>query len=84
MAEPKGDTSAQRVTPSSAFTVKVEKPAPLCRRDIPITINTDGDRHPIGVEQKWSRLLNRPQRYQNADALYAFESRGFGGEDGLH
>ena len=25
----------------------------------------------------------RPQRYKNADALYAFKSRGFGGEIGL-
>ena len=25
----------------------------------------------------------RPQRYKDADALYAFKSRGFGGEVGL-
>ena len=28
-------------------------------------------------------LHHRPQRHQDADALYAFKSRGFGGEIGL-
>ena len=28
-------------------------------------------------------LLYKTQRYKNADALYAFKSRGFGGEIGL-
>ena len=31
----------------------------------------------------WFNVIHRSQRYQDADALYAFKNRGFGGEVGL-